>query len=128
MTREEVYFSKANLNKITALIKCNSISEASRKFGSDTNNWVYLRKRNLELDAAMKEGVSQRPPDFKSQQIRQRNRSKSRNPIPIKRGEVNLIKTCEHADRADALDKYKKLVHERKLEDMRREIKNLYFV
>ena len=119
-----IIFSKDDLLKITELLKEQSLSEVSRHFGLNDLKLRYEQKYNAELKEAIKKGISLRPKNFK---YKQAQKYKKRKELSLKENAQSTINTSI-TEEQDALDKYRKLVRERKLQEDYKQLKNQEFI
>ena len=119
-----IIFSKDDLLKITELLKEQSLSEVSRHFGLNDLKLRYEQEYNAELKEAIKKGISLRPKNFK---YKQAQKYKKRKELSLKENAQSTINTSI-TEEQDALDKYRKLVRERKLQEDYKQLKNQEFI
>ena len=119
-----IIFSKEDLLKITELLQKQSLSEVSRHFGLNDLKLRYEQKYNAELKEAIKKGISLRPKNFK---YKQAQKYKKRKELSLKENAQSTINTLI-TEEQDALDKYRKLVRERKLQENYKQLKNQEFI
>lgn len=119
-----IIFSKEDLLKITKLLQKQSLSEVSRHFGLNDLKLRYEQKYNEELKEAIKKGINLRPKNFK---YKQAQKYKKRKELSLKENAQSTINTSI-TEEQDALDKYRKLVRERKLQEDYKQLKNQEFI
>ena len=119
-----IIFSKEDLLKITELLQKQSLSEVSRHFGLNDLKLRYEQKYNAELKEAIQKGISLRPKNFK---YKQAQKYKKRKELSLKENTQSTINTSI-TEEQDALDKYRKLVRERKLQEDYKQLKNQEFI
>ena len=119
-----IIFSKEDLLKITKLLQKQILSEVSRHFGLNDLKLRYEQKYNEELKEAIKKGINLRPKNFK---YKQAQKYKKRKELSLKENTQSTINTSI-TEEQDALDKYRKLVRERKLQEDYKQLKNQEFI
>lgn len=121
MSHLPLQFSKEELDKITELLRTHNLSETSRALGLNDMKLANERKRNSELDEAIKKGIELRGSNFKYKQAK---KSKERKVLSLKENKQCVVSASYLGER-DAIEKYRRLVAERKESSLRRQLQQL---
>ena len=124
MSHLPLQFSKEELEKVTALLRTHNLSETSRALGLNDMKLANERRRNSELDEAIRKGVDLRPSNFKSKQAK---KSKERKALSLRENKQGII-SASYLEEKDAIEKYRQLVAERKERSLRKQLQDIDFI